>query len=113
MTDWTKAPKMYIAGPYSGDVKGNVRKAWLAGREIVQKGYIPVIPHTMTSGMEDILTPGDWYAITLELLKMCDAIYMLKGWGKSWGAKSEYDYARKEMGIPVYCQGETEPEALR
>lgn len=111
--NWLNAPKMYIAGPYSGDVTANVHKAWLAGREIAQWGYIPVIPHTMTAHMEDILTPNDWYAITLELLKLCDAIYMLKGWELSRGAVEELDYAANTMKIHVYYQGSKEPEALR
>ena len=111
--NWSTSPKMYIAGPYSGDVGMNMYKAWLAGRVIVQKGYIPVIPHTMTGEMHDLLTPDDWYQITLELLKLCDAIYMLRGWECTQGAVEEHDYAANTMRIPIYFQGGKEPEVLR
>lgn len=111
--NWTTAPKMYIAGPYSGDVVAHVHLAWLAGRDIAQRGYIPIIPHTMTAHMEDILTPEDWYEITFEMLKLCDCVYMLKGWELSRGAVEEHDYAANTMKIPIYYQGIKEPEALR
>ncbi len=102
--NWSKARKIYIAGPYGGNVRANVFIAWCAGRELVKKGFIPIIPHTMYNNMHDILTPDDWYDITIEVLGLCDAIYMLTEWEKSKGARAELRYAQEIMKIPVFYQ---------
>jgi len=41
-----------------------------------------------------------WLERDLEILSRCDAIFMLKGWKQSRGAKREYARA-KELGLEI------------
>mgnify|MGYP003370422279 FL=1 len=38
-------------------------------------------------------TYKEFMQMSITMLKMCDQIYMLKGWEKSCGANQEYGYA--------------------
>ncbi len=49
------------------------------------------------------LTWHDYMVKDIEALLKCDAIYMLKNWGDSRGARIEYVIA-KEMGLKIYFQ---------
>lgn len=46
-------------------------------------------------------THDEYMRICFELIKMCDAIYMMPGWETSKGATKEYEYAKK-LGLIVY-----------
>lgn len=46
-------------------------------------------------------THDEYMRVCLEMLKMCDAIYMIPGWETSKGATKEYEYAKK-LGLIVY-----------
>lgn len=46
-------------------------------------------------------TYSEYMHICLELIKMCDAIYMMPGWETSKGATKEYEYAKK-LGLIIY-----------
>ena len=40
-------PLIYICSPFTGDVKGNTKKARCYSRFAVEKGYIPIAPHLL------------------------------------------------------------------
>ena len=102
---------VYVAGKYTAktthEVQRNINIAWDWGCEIAKAGAFPVIPHCNTSQMQDIQSPEFWYEGTLELLKRCDAIYMLRDWEDSRGAKVELSLA-KELGLEVIFQASEE-----
>jgi hypothetical protein len=99
--DWhdyydAEQPLIYIAGPYSAPTEigilDNIRKACEARDRLIENGWAVVCPHANTANMDNT-NPGIYYRMDLALLARCDAIYMLKNWENSTGARMEYDFA--------------------
>jgi nucleoside 2-deoxyribosyltransferase len=94
---------VYVAGPYSAPTKEerqkNVKKAEEAGKMLLTLGYVPIIPHKITSHWDEderFLDFGssDWLErFCFPLLDLCDRVYMVEGWQESKGALAEYGYA--------------------
>jgi hypothetical protein len=100
---------IYVAGPFSAktedEVSDNIGRACAAGKEILDRGHVPFIPHlTVTYDVwheEAHGHPGDYevyIAWDLEILRRCDALLYL---ASSPGADRELALAR-ELGLPVY-----------
>lgn len=114
----TNVPKLiYLAGPYRPYVDGegvrhtiaqNVADAAKYGVEVWKRGFVAVVPHTMTyfprlqkqNGGITGVEPEVFLRGELELLARCDILVMLPTWRVSAGATAERDYALK-LGIPV------------
>ena len=101
------APRLvYIAGPYRASTRWgeecNVRRAEIIGHLVAALGAYPVIPHANTRPYFADAQPGPfWLAATLELLRRCDAVVFMEGWGESEGARAERAEAER-LGIPVF-----------
>lgn len=116
---------IYIAGPYSSyqDADGhahltpeNVHKAAWAGIHLMLQGYAVHIPHKNTEGMEDMHVDCNhklFLQNDYEILSRCNAIYMLKDWEWSPGARSELAFVEalnrdKGIRIAIAFQGANE-----
>jgi hypothetical protein len=115
------APKLvYLAGPYrpytdeygqAHSIAENVRHAAQLGVAIWKRGYVAVIPHTMTylnpqeqgrrgdGGIAGV-SPETFLAGEMELLSRCDMLVLMPTWRVSKGAAAEREHALK-LGIPV------------
>lgn len=95
-------PKIYVAGPYSKpDPVANTKQAIRAGEILLENGFIPFIPHSMTF-LWNYTYPGGhdkWLPYDFEWVKACDALYRIRG--ESPGSDKEEIVAR-ENGIPIY-----------
>lgn len=101
---------VYVAGPYTGTnaaaVERNLERASEAGREVLQAGLIPCIPHRITAHWDAYDSFKDWrHADWLEkfcypLLSRCDMIYLYPGWDASLGARAEKLFCEQNR-IPV------------
>jgi len=92
--------RVYIAGPYQSDPVGNTRTAVLTGRELVEQGFLPFVPHL--SMLWDLIAPAQaefYLRMDFGWIEMCDAVLRLPG--DSPGADAEVEYAR-ESDIPVF-----------
>lgn len=82
---------VYISGQMTG--KENYKKDFdYASAQLIDAGYKVVNP----AYIDDVIPNAsyeDYMKADMLLLEMCDAIYMLKGWGKSCGANREYGFA--------------------
>lgn len=95
---------IYIAGPFRGDVRGNVHRAREAHRALIEFcGWrVSVIcPHTMSEHMGGHGTDAYWLDATLELMLRCDAAFFLPLWERSGGARAERGEALR-AGIPCF-----------
>lgn len=118
-----RPPLIYIAGPFGGESKAaheyNVGVAADYRAPIAALGCYPVCPHTNTRDLGGNTGKSDdpkeqefWYLGSLELLRRCDAILMIKNWQLSTGATREKQ-AAEAWGIPVlHSDHPTEMEQL-
>ena len=87
---------IYVAGKYRADENGeglydNIICAEVAARMLWKEGWATICPHLNSAffgGDDNIYLVG-----YLEILRRCDAIYMLKGWQDSVGARQELELA--------------------
>lgn len=117
MTNRPQLPVIYVAGKYrakhESEVFANIMTARKFALGVWRAGAVAICPHlnTMFFGgavaPENIELDGEiWLAGDLELLRRCDAIYMLPGWESSRGATVEREIA-SSLGIPdLRCDAE-------
>ena len=104
---------IYVAGPLSGDVAANVRRAMEAGITLMRRGHHPMVPH-LTQFLDDLVTSGGgepipyerWMALDFAWLERADAILHL---APSPGADRELAFA-EERGLRVFRSVEDVPE---
>jgi hypothetical protein len=97
VADIIRSRIIYVAGPYSaktifGKLR-NIYRAWRAARRLWEQGYTVVCPHMNSALMDGAISNDEFILRDLSILGKCDAIYMLKGWSRSKGARLERDYA--------------------
>ena len=99
---------IYIAGPYTAahpvDRHAHVERARAAARHVALAGAVPVTPHLLSVGLEDIRDEQWWADATMDVLAACDALVLLPGWQDSRGCVRELAYA-EAAGLPVVCRG--------
>lgn len=88
---------VYVAGPISlGDTHVNVRNGMLAGLELINRGFVPFIPH-LDYAMRFIDPKTMHYENMLDQdfawIERCDALLRLEG--ESPGADREVEHAQK------------------
>ncbi len=105
---------IYVAGPYRGDVDGNIKRAEAAAVELWRRGWAVICPHKNTAHFEqyenvDSISAGAWLQGDLTMLQRCNAMFLLKGWENSDGSVEEFRHAIK-WDIPVFYQSDDYPE---
>ncbi len=97
---------IYVAGAYRNKTEWglvqNIRHAEAASIKLWQKGWAVICPHKNTAHFGGLCPDDTWLKGDLEMLKRCDAIYMLKGWEKSVGAQAELATAKNNTLEIIY-----------
>ena len=87
--------KVYLSGKITGDV--DYRKKFEAVQnELRVYGYVVFNPAVLPDGFEY----EDYMSLDLLILSRCDAIYLLRDWKNSQGAKREVEEA-KRLGLKI------------
>lgn len=103
-----RAPVIYLAGPYRGNVEHNVRVARYTAAILWNMGFVVLCPHTNSGGMErDVPEDTVLMAGAVELMKRCDMLVVMADteWEKSAGTMREIEVA-KEIGMEIMYFGE-------
>ena len=91
--------KIYIAGKISGLPRNEVEAKFSeAKRRLEDKGHVVFIPTVLPEYNE--VPHDDYMHICYAMVDICDAVFMLKDWQDSMGARMELQYAadwRKEI----------------
>ena len=97
---------IYIAGKYRGktdhEQTENIRHAQRVALRLWELGWVVFTPHLNTAHFNWYSNLPDevWLNGGLKFLEMCQAIFMLKDWESSEGAKRELEIAiERKMGI--------------
>ena len=96
---------VYIAGPFRAPtawgIENNVRRAEEWGLRVAEIGAMPLIPHSNTRFFHGALPDAFFLEGTLELLRRCDAMFLIPGWEQSAGTRGEVALAL-ELGKPKF-----------
>lgn len=93
---------VFISGKMRG-LNDYGRKRFAEAEEKLRKqGYIVLNPAVLPIGMPEIR----YLPITISMVEQADAIYMLKGWEQSLGARAEFDYAVSQAKEIIYERAE-------
>lgn len=96
---------VYIAGPYRGPnawaIEQNIRRAEDVAAQVWKAGLAALCPHANSRHMDGVTTDENFLAGTLEMLRRCDAVVLIPGWGTSVGTRIEREEAIRR-GIPVF-----------
>lgn len=84
--------KFYISGSITGTTDYLERFA-KAEEYILGIKHSVINPAKILQYMPKDTTHEEYMKLSIEMLKMCDSIYMLSGWENSNGANREYGYA--------------------
>ena len=105
---------IYVSGPYRAPTEQlrfqNILNARDAAVKLWQKGWAVICPHLNTMhmggimGNDEIFLDGD-----VEIVKRCDALFMLEDWHESKGANVEFAVAYNRS-LPIYEQEDGYPE---
>lgn len=90
--------KMYLSGKITGD--SNYRQKFNAmTEELLSYGYVVFNPAVLPDGFEY----EDYMDLDLLILSRCDAIFLLRDWKSSPGAKRELEEA-KRLGLQILTE---------
>lgn len=97
---------IYIAGKYRGPnawaVEQNIRAAEEVAARVAAMGLMPMVVHPMTRFIGGANADEKfWVDGTKEIMRRCDAVVLVPGWGSSAGTRAEIEEA-KRLGIPVF-----------
>ena len=90
---------MFICGPYraasDAEILENIHRAEAWARKFWADGIAVICPHKNSAMMggdipEDIFLSG-----YIEILRRCDILFVMPGWEKSEGARTEIKEARR------------------
>lgn len=97
---------VYIAGPYRGPnswaIEQNIRRAEDVAAQVWRAGLAALCPHANARHMlEGNVTDEHALAGTMEMMRRCDAVVLIPGWGTSAGTRMEREEAMRR-GILVF-----------
>lgn len=84
--------RVYISGPITG-VQDYMERFSKAQDELSYQGHSVYNPAAVCVMLPTCTTYEEYMKMAFTMLDMCDAVYMLPGWRKSFGANREYGYA--------------------
>jgi len=98
---------IYVAGKYRGkteaEIFDNIIHARNAAYRLWEKGYAVICPHLNSAFMGNPAIDDHFIKGDLEILSRCDAIYMLRNWLDSDGARREFERA-SQLGEEIYYE---------
>lgn len=96
---------IYVAGKYRAETKegveANIQKARETAIKLWQLGWAVICPHLNTAHFDGEAPDSVWLEGDKEILRRCDAIYMLDNWRESEGARAELELAIS-IGLDVF-----------
>lgn len=90
--------KIYISGKITGTTDYIERFA-AAEKKLRAAGFVTINPARVNGELPKETTYDEYMAMSLTMLDMCPAIYMMDGWEDSTGASIEFEraYETKKM----------------
>jgi hypothetical protein len=97
---------IYVAGPYRAlteyEIKQNIERAEKIAIELWKLGWAVICPHKNTAFFDGNIPDHLLLEGYLQILKRCDAIFMMPGWECSEGAAIEYIHAKFIYRLEIF-----------
>ena len=90
--------KVYLSGKITGDPNYKAKFSSMTD-ELLSYGYTVFNPAVLPDGFEY----EDYMTLDLQILSKCDAIFLLRDWRNSPGAKREYEEAAR-LGLRILTE---------
>lgn len=77
---------------------GNIKDApafEMAELLLRQQGHIPISPRKVLFTLPEEITNSDFTVIAFELIRVCEAVYLLNDWETDFGARVELAHAKR------------------
>jgi len=91
---------IYIAGPFRAEnqweVQKNIMRAEARALEFWREGFTVLCPHANSCHFQGAAPDEAFLSGDLEILRRCDAVFLIYGWQNSKGAYAEYIFAREQ-----------------
>lgn len=96
---------VYVAGAYSNNPEHNMQKAEQASIQLIKNGFAVFTPHKNFYDYQKYkdIHYETYLRMDFEIIRRCDAVYVLDNWEESPGTKREIDLCN-EWDIPVFWQ---------
>lgn len=106
--------KVYISGPITGTTDYMERFA-MAESELTKEGHTVVNPAKVNAGLPEGTTHAEYMKMALDMMDMCNTVFVLKGWEKSVGCNMEIARALEQKMTIAFeggkeCQRANRPE---
>lgn len=101
--------KIYISGPITG-TKNYMERFKRAEETLKAEGHTVINPAKVNAELPEGTTHKEYMKISLCMLDMCEAVFMLKGWEESKGAGMEFEYATLNKITIIFEGGRSWPE---
>ena len=95
--------RVYISGAITGTDDYMERFA-AAEKDLISQGYTVINPSKVNSNLPEGISYDEYMQVSMCLLQLCDAIYMLEGWQESNGANMELKRAKELDLLVLYYQ---------
>lgn len=92
--------KIYLSGKITGDANYR-QKFGSMEEELLSYGYVVFNPAILPDGFKY----EDYMDLDLLILSRCDAIFLMRDWRNSHGAKHEYEEA-KRLGLRILTEAD-------
>lgn len=96
--------KIYISGGITG-VEDHMAAFMRAEKELREQGHEVINPAKVGAMLPKSTKHEEYMVISFALMRMCDAVYFLRGWRQSLGCNQEYGFA-VGRGLPMYYEEE-------
>ena len=93
--------KVYISGAITG-TDDYIERFANAEKELTENGYSSINPAKVNAQLPEDTSYDEYMKMCFCMLDMCEAIFMIQGWSKSFGANRELGYAMAKDMIIMY-----------
>jgi hypothetical protein len=84
--------RIYISGPVTG-TEDYMARFQAAEHKLEEKGYTVINPAKVNAELPDTLAHNEYMVVSLAMMELCDAVYMMDGWQESKGCSIEFEHA--------------------
>lgn len=95
--------KVYISGPITGLEKDVYMENFKRAQELIRAaGCKAINPAAVNERLPEGTTHEEYMKMSITMMDMCNAIYLLKGWEESKGANIEFEHAIKNKMLIIF-----------